>query len=370
MNILVRMPNWVGDIVMATPAARFLARAFPDAQLHAMVRPNLRGLLHDESGFHAVHYADERESRPAGELRAVEFDAAVLMPNSFRSALYAWRLRARHRVGYARAGRSFLLTRRVKYDPYEWFTPCAQPRGRLALPRPTKPLPRQWPRHTVHFYLRLAEETISALGRNPATVLADFRPALHVPPAADALLKVNELYAEAGFTPGRPRIGFNVGAAFGTAKQWPLERYAECARIVFARTRTPIICTSYRGERAQAETFESLCARQSVPVVRLGERVDLAGMVALLQSLQLLVTNDSGGMHLAAAGGVPVVAPFGPTDWNTTHPFGVACTIVRKSPPCAPCFLRDCPIDHPCMNSIEPAEVAEAALRQLPTMIV
>ncbi len=321
-RILVRAPNWIGDVVLSLPALRDLRRAFPRARLAVLARswvaplyravPEVEAIL--ESRGHSADAASVRD----------RFDAAVLLPNSFATALVLWRARVPERWGYATGGRSLLLTRRVRVP--------ASVRGRSQ----------------VYYYRAMLE------GLGLAT---------EGPP--DASLSCPEAWAEEGAAllgDEGPWIGVNAGASYGGAKRWLPERFAAAADLVARRLGAKVAIVGGPDERPLAE---AVAAQLAVPSRLLAGETTLPALVGVLRRLRLLLTNDSGPMHVAAALGTPLVAVFGPTNWTETAPVGRDAVVVREDVPCSPCMLRECPIDHRCMTGVRAERVAEAALELL-----
>ena len=360
-SILIKAPNWIGDCVMATPAIALLRRAFPAARIDALARPSVAGIFATSPDLSSTIAADDRDMPPevAKAVRDARYNAVALMPNSLGAAWSVWRLGITRRIGYARAGRSLLLTTALPYDPLEWRTAAPRPISRKS----TRATPgvAVAPRHMVDYYLRIAEATARALGVDPVADPDAGRPALVLPSSAAAEARVDALLAEHGLE-GRLLVGINPGAVAGGAKRWPAARLAEAADRLAAAHGAAIVCTSIRNEAPLADAVQRLMTQ---PLHRLGEEVDLQGMVALLGRLGVFITNDSGGMHIAAARGTPIVGVFGPTDWNVTYPWCDAHEIVRASPDCAPCLLRECPIDHRCMTAVGVGAVVASAERLL-----
>jgi heptosyltransferase-2 len=349
--------------MMATPALAHLRAAAPDMELHVLARRGTAGVLVDNPHVNSVIVADERKM-PSGiltELRGNRYDAAMLLPNSLGSAWLAAKLRIPKRIGFARGGRRLLLTHPISYDWREWQTPTPKPLTRKSR-RPNANAVS--PRHMVEYYLRAAHETLRALGvaaEEPQADSTECLPALVLPVCADAMAGVEALLVSEGLS-GAPLVGINPGAAFGGAKRWAAEELGQAADGIAGMLGAEIVSTAGPGER---ELTDAVAAHAKTRIHRLGEQLDLRGLAALLPRLRLLVTNDSGAMHMAAAVGTPVVAVFGPTDWAVTRPWSTRSVIVRNSPPCAPCFLRECPISHPCMKDVKAGEVVETALHLL-----
>jgi heptosyltransferase II len=323
VNVAVRLPNWLGDTVMAVPALAAIRAAWPEARVLA-AGPWVSLLAGQGLADVLVNYPRTW----TGRLRAADTvsgfapDLAVLLPNSFESALAAWYWGARRRVGFAGGGRSELLTDAVP---------------------PPEPRP-----HQVDEYLILVERAGAPAGaRDP--VLA--------PPAEDSeeRAEARRLFAEAGLGPRSEtrRVGVHLGAAYGSSKLWPLERVGEFCRLLDGSGATPVLLGAPADEPAAATVGAA------APVASLVGRDRPALLPAVLCELDVLVSGDTGVAHLAAALGTPVVTLFGPTDPGLTAPRGRA-AVVSHAVPCAPCFYRECPIEHPCLRGVTPADVRRA----------
>ena len=321
-RLLVRAPNWVGDVVLSLPALRDLRRAFPASRLEVLARPWVAGL------YAAVPEIDGVvESRgtlaDAAAIRG-RYDLGLLLPNSFASAFTLWRAGIPERWGYATDARGALLTRSCRVS--------ASLGGRSQ----------------VYYYRAMLEGLGLAVSGPP-----------------DASLACPEAWAERGRallgSPG-PWIGINPGAAYGTAKRWPPERFAAAAALVARRSGAQVAIVGSAAERPLAEAIAAQLG--GAARVLCGETT-LADLVGVLRELRLLLTNDSGPMHLAAALGTPLVAVFGSTDWTETAPVSERARVVREETECAPCKLRECPIDHRCMARVAVDRVAATALELL-----
>jgi lipopolysaccharide heptosyltransferase II len=318
-RLLVRAPNWLGDVVLSLPALRDVRRAFPGARLEVLARSRVAGLYDALPEVDAV----VESSGAIADARALRgrFDLAVLLPNSFASAFAVWRARVPERWGYATDGRAMLLTRSCRVP--------ASIRGQSQL-----------------YYYRAM---IAGLG-------------LATEGAPDASLVCSQEWQARGAarlgTDG-PWIGVNPGAFYGSAKRWPQERFGAAAEIVARRLGASV---AILGSEAERPIGEAIAGQLRVPVRNLCGETSLAELVGVLARLRLLLTNDSGPMHLAAALGIPTLAIFGSTDWRETAPVGERSRIVREQVECAPCLLRECPIDHRCMTRVATDRVARAAL--------
>jgi heptosyltransferase-2 len=342
-RLVVLAPNWLGDCVMALPAIAAVRAQFPSATLAVAARAPLAPLFELADGVdEIVRFEPSRRFRPwlaasrdARELASGRFDLAILLPNSFRAAWIARRAGIAERWGYAADRRTAMLTRSV---------------------------PRVRGGHQADYYERL----VAALGCGKHGEA----PVLHLPDSlrgrARALLAANLWRA------GEKLVGMAPGAAYGSAKQWPSERFAalvvelaaEGLRTVLVGAGTDVRTCSEVARRASA------APRSGSTPIDLSGKTTLAELAGVLADCGSFVTNDSGAMHLAAAVGVPVTAIFGSTNERETSPLPVAGrdapahSVVATSLWCRPCMLRECPLDHACMTAIDVARVKQAVLRQ------
>jgi heptosyltransferase II len=339
-RIALFLPNWIGDVVMATPAIRAVRQRYADAHLTAVVKPYVAALLEASPWFDEIILLDkkgpwkQRGLAAIGQLRRERYNAAVLFVNSFRVALIAWLGGCRQRIGFGRYGRSALLTDRLR--------PVVDERGRL------KPSP------VLDDYNRLAV----ALGTNdPGHQLE-----LHTTPADDDAAE--RVWRDEGLDRRREVIGLNSGGAFGAAKHWPVEHFAELARTFADRRDSGVLVLCGPNERQLARAIVAKAARPNVRSLA-DHDVSLGLTKACVRKLDLLVTTDSGPRHFAAAFNRPVVTLFGPTfiDWTETY-FPKAVHLQKKVP-CGPCQQRTCPLDHRCMRDLSVAEVWQASLQLL-----
>ncbi len=327
----MRQVNWVGDAVLTLPALDALDRRFPRAEIVVLGRPWVAGLFGGQRGVDRVlTYESAGAHRGLGgrwalgrHLREEGFDVAVLFPNSLDSALVVWLAGIPCRVGYPTEGRRPLLTHPV---------PAADGAAQ---------------RHQVFRYLALAR----ALGGQGEPL-----PHLAVRPAA--MEEADRLLAECGGEPHTTWIAVNPGSVYGSAKRWPAERFAAAADRIAARWQARILLV---GSSREAGVIEAVARAMRQPAAVLGGRMDIAVLPALLRRVRLLLTNDTGAMHVAAAVATPVIAVFGPTDVEATGPLGPRCRSVRTPVPCSPCLLRECPIDHRCMTGVTVEQVVSAA---------
>ncbi len=323
-RIVVVAPNWLGDAVMALPALADVRRASPAATLAVAARPAVAPMFSMVPGVDEVVTLAARGAASAAAavaLRERAFDAALLLPNSFQSALLVSRAGIRERWGYASDFRRPLLTRHA-----------------------TRPVDV----HQAAFYQHLTRAMGFAAG--------PLDPRLEVTPAARAA--ATDVLRAAGWDGRAPLVVLAAGAAYGGAKRWSASRFAEAARQLAAGGVIPVLIGSAADAAAGADVIAAL---DGAPVVNLIGRTDLPMLAAALVEARAVITNDSGAMHLAAALGVPVTAIFGPTDETATHPLGRGPrAVLTHQVWCRPCLLRECPLTHACMRGVTPEAVTAA----------
>jgi heptosyltransferase-2 len=341
-RILVRGPNWLGDAVMCEPALRGLRKLFPDAQITLLVKPAVadlfvghpaltRVLTYDSKGRHA---GLPGKWALAGQLRRQGFDLAVLFQNAFEAAFLTFLAGVPRRYGYATDGRSLLLSDSV-----------AAPDRRTLV-------------HQVRYYWDLLKP-LGLTGDPPAPELIVF------PEEEEAMAG---RFAKGGLTATDIVVGINPGSTYGGAKRWLPERFAEVtdrlSRTIHESPGKQVSVVIF-GAAGEEPLGQEIAARLQLPSLVLSGATTIRELMAALKRCAMLLTNDTGPMHIASAFQVPVVAIFGPTDWRTTSPFGNAHAIVRQPVDCAPCLLRECPIDHRCMTRVTVDQVHEAATKQI-----
>ena len=322
---------------MAVPALRAVRRRFPEAEIAILARPYVADVYRDQGICNQI-IADDSQSKHSGilgrerlaaELRAMRFDVALLLQNAFDAAWLAWRAKVPERIGYARDGRGFLLTKPV-------------------------PIPKsnEIPPHERFYYLELLRRAgwIDALLDEPLITLYVSEPNRQ---------RAAEFLVASGARQDSLRIAIGAGASYGSAKCWPPSRFAELANRLRAQTNADVILF---GTAREAAVTRAISSELHSPPIDLTEKTAIADLPPLLSQCHLFIGNDSGAMHVAAAVGLPVVAVFGPTDPHGTAPVTPRSTIVQQKPYCSPCFLRHCPTDHRCMRSIT-WEMVEAATK-------
>ena len=333
-SIVVRGTNWVGDAVMTVPALRELRRLLPDAHITLATRAFAEGI------FKGADFLDDLllYDREPGESSSVfqkarawrgrSFDLAVLFQNAFEAALIAWIARVPNRIGYATQRRGWLLTHPL-------------------------PLP-EWHglRHESLYYLNIVAQLETLL--HGASKILDCEPVFDLNVAADRQTEGRDILHAHGVRDGRPIVALCPGSINSRAKRWPAERYAALADRFIEETGASILLIGSVAELDVSLVVSKHMRRE--PLILTG-KTDLAQAVAILSLVDLLVTNDTGAAHIAAALGRPTLVIFGPTNPLTTRPLSPLGEIVRHPPDCAPCMLRDCPIDHRCMTAITPDAV-------------
>ena len=321
-KILVRPPNWIGDAVMSTPALGAIRAAFPSSEIVLAANPVVSELMSPHPFCDSVIVFDKKgpHKGAAGlwkfgrRLAAEKFDLAILLQNAIEAAIIAALAGIKTRAGYSTDGRRLLLTAPVR---------ASRNARRL---------------HHSRYYL----EMLSGLGIAPA--------------GYDARLQCTESeMSRAASVLGQGRwAAINPGAAYGSAKRWYPERFARVADALISDFGYKVLLVGGAGESAIGA---DICSRMSGPAFNMIGKTSVRELMALLASVGLVVTNDSGPMHVAAAFGRSVVALFGPTDHLATSPLCSKLSLVRKEAECAPCFKRECPTDHRCMAGITVEDV-------------
>jgi heptosyltransferase-2 len=336
MKIAIFLPNWLGDLVMATPALRAVRTHFgPDAYIAGVLRPKLAGLLDGVSWLDEQRFFDPHGDQPEhGRLalirwmRQQRFDCVLLLTNSFHTALLAWLGGGQQRVGYACSGRGPFLTRRVP----------SQHLGRRRTPSPV-----------VRHYLALAE----AIGCPPESPRLE----LAVTPAEAS--RGEHVWRSLGLRTDGRVVALNNSGGYGAAKRWPLEHCGTLARRIATELDHDVLVLCGPGEEKNAREIVGLAASNRVFSLA-DQPLGLGTTKACLQRCRWLVTTDSGPLHVAAALGRPIVSLFGPTSpvWiaNPT----VTNYIVRVDLECLECAKRTCPLHHHhCMQELSPDRVME-----------
>lgn len=338
-NIIVRMPNWIGDMVMATPILSDLRKAYPQARITAMCRAPICDLLKEDpeidelfcfSKASSFSRRDEKKNI-IEKLRQGKYDLGVLLTHSFSSAWWFWQGRVKNRLGYDCNGRRFFLTHPVQLPDN---------------------LEKQ---HLVITYKKLLEPLGIAVSNTPPRLFISQK---EVEEAA-ALLRQH------GVMPNNLVIGINPGATYGSAKCWLPERFREVVERLLTNPRIYIV---FFGDQSTAPLVKEICQGFQHRVINLAGMTSLREVAALIKLCNVLLTNDSGPMHIADAIGTQLVALFGSTNEVVTGPYRQG-KVIHKHVECSPCYQRSCPIDFRCMKRIEADEVYKAIVELLPITI-
>jgi heptosyltransferase II len=334
-RVVVRLPNWLGDVVMSVPALRELRRILPNAHITLVSRPVTADVFID------ADFADEVLTyhrsglasawNQAHEWRRRRFDLAVILQNAFEAAAIAFLARVPNRIGYNTERRGALLTNRI-------------------------PLPA-WKneRHESFYYLNVVAEFERLLVGT--SVRADHTPNAMLEVSDPRRRRARQILSEHGFRRREPLALLCPGSINSRAKRWPVERYAALAdRLIESGVQVALI-----GSAAETDVSRQVCEHAKHQPVLLTGKTTVDEVISIISIADVLITNDTGPAHLGAALNTPTLVIFGPTNPLTTYPLSPAAEIIRHPPDCAPCMLRDCPIDHRCMTAISTAEVFERA---------
>ncbi len=322
---------------MSLPALRAVRERFPDAHIAVLAKPWVASLYDGERSIDQVIPLEARSGardwsakrKLVRRLRAERFDLAVLLPNSFESAALVRVAGSTRIIGYARDGRSPLLSEAI------------------ALPRKG-----EIPPHQRFYYLELLRRA-GLIDRLPDV------PEIRLDGIPEARRRGEELFRTFGIQ--LPVVGVSPGAAYGAAKRWLPERFAESAARLAAECGGSVAVFGSAAEKPLCDEVARAAGGRNFAGV-----TPLRAFIDMTAACRLFLTNDSGAMHIASALGVPSVTVFGPTDEFATGPLGPAARMVREPVDCAPCLLRECPIDHRCMTRVSSAHVvltAEALLK-------
>lgn len=332
---MVRGTNWVGDAVMAVPALRELRCLLPDAHITLATRPGAADVFTEANFIDDLVIYDRRgfwsAFRHVRDWRRRRFDLAILLQNAFEAAAIAFLAGVPLRLGYATDARRALLTH-----------PIGLPAWRAQ-------------EHEVFYYLNIVAEFEKRLLGTSAVNGRPVRYELSVSPKR--MEQAHNILRKHGAQEGRPVLLLCPGSVNSRAKRWPADRYAALAeRFMEAGADVALI-----GSASELEVSRKVCRQMRQQPIVLTGQTTVAEVIAVIGVADVLVTNDTGPAHIGAAVGTPTLVIFGPTNPLTTRPFSGAAEIIRHPPDCAPCMLRDCPIDHRCLTAITVAEVFNRA---------
>ncbi|MCB1115455.1 MAG: lipopolysaccharide heptosyltransferase II [Chlamydiia bacterium] len=336
-SIIVRMPNWLGDLVMATPVLEDLRGAFPDAEITAMCQSNVAPLLASDPAIDELFQFKKARGllRRIGDRNVVahlkkgQYDLGILLTNSFSSAWRFWQGNVKRIIGFRNDGRSIFLT-----DPVDF-------------PEKRKE------QHLVETY----KELLASLGlQNSLTAPRLFVTKQELEGAWD-IVKRFDIPIDAKL------IGINPGAAYGSAKCWLPDRFREVAQNLLEKDPSHVVL--FFGDVSHKALIKGICSGLSKRAINLAGKTSLRELLGLIKICSAFLTNDSGPMHIADSLDVPLIPLFGSTNAIATGPYRQKETVIQKRVPCAPCYKRVCPIDFPCMKKIGVEEVTCAVLKQL-----
>ncbi len=341
MKIVIRGTNWIGDAVMTIPAMRELRRIFPSAEIFLHTRSWAKGIFEDATFIDEILTIEKEKSslsnirKQARMWRKENFDLAILYTNSFQTALLSKLGKAKKSFGYKNEGRGFLLT-----------NPIAKPAWKNE-------------KHEVFYYLNLVAE-VEEHFFGTRTVLEN-KPEFSFEVSAERRENVSKILKENGVDLSKKTIALGVGSTNSRAKRWPAESYAKLNDLIQTELGANVILIGSADERDVAnEVFEKALRK---PLILTG-KTSLSEAVSVLSEIELLVSNDMGLAHVSSAAGTKTLTIFGPTDPRTTKPWNAE-IIRREDVDCSPCMLRDCPIDHRCMEWIPAEEVFEKTKKLL-----
>ncbi len=342
-KLLIVAPNWLGDAVLALPAIACVREKFSAARITVLGLPHICELF-KESPYvdNRMQYSDTMMST-VREIKKEKFDLAILLPNSFRTALIVHLARIPLRCGYSRDGRGFMLNMAIKVDAR------------------TKELSQ------TEYYMNIvnyvtppfSKGEISSHLFNEGIIFSPLEKGgkggfewLHI--SQEETQHANKILQNYNIPSGSLIIGINPGAAYGSAKRWYPERFAQVSSALVKKHNASVMIFGSQKESVIAEEIESL---STVPVINMAGKTSIRELMALIKQCAVFITNDSGPMHIAAALKVPVVAIFGSTDPGKTGPMGNRNIVIRKNAECSPCFERTCPTDLKCMDMITVEDV-------------
>ena len=356
-RVLVRGPNWLGDAVMTTPALLRLRETSPRAHIALLTPVKLAALWENHPAIDEIisFKAGENVFSVGQKLRGGGFDLALVLPNSQRSAIEVWLAGIPQRIGYARPWRNFFLTQTVapRAEAVRMRKRSVAEIKKLTSsfsgPEPQIPASA----HQIYEYLYL----VTALQANPEPL----PPQLSV--GSDELETAKKKFGLEKIA--QPIFGLAPGAEYGPAKRWPADRFIAVAREIQTRTNCFWVLFGGANDATIAGQIQLALGDRQSAILNLACQTSLRELMSLLKLCRVLLTNDSGPMHVAAALGTPVVVPFGSTSPELTGP-GLPGDkrhrLLESAAPCSPCFRRECPIDFRCMSGISVERVTTAVV--------
>ncbi len=338
-KILIRSPNWVGDVVMATPAFRSIRNNFPSAEISIILKPYVKQILKDSPWFdnfieygNKVKLLGKNYRKLAKELKNEKYDLGFIFPNSFSSAMLFWMANVNRRIGYIRDARGWMLTDGVEREMED---------GKFK------------PAYMADFYLKLCETT----GCPPE------ESRLELFTSEESENRLSAILAKQNMPEKEFLILVNPGAAYGSSKCWTAKGFAETIDELNNRLDCNILLVTGPGEIEPANDIEKAAKTDTINLAN--ENITLDLLKPLIKRCSLLLTVDSGPRHFAVAFNRPVVTLMGPTDPRYTETGYETGRVIRLDVDCGPCHKKTCPTDHKCMRDIRPETVAEACVELL-----
>lgn len=337
-KILIRFPNWVGDVVMATPVLETLHKAYSEAEIYALVRPYAQDVLKGNPWITKIIPCNDHSLKGWKELRHIlkniKPDLAIVLTNSFQSVLSLRLAGVKNIYGYKRDGRSLFLT---------------------GGPKPKRGEKKYIPIPMVDYYLEICRFLSIPI---PETI----KPTLFM--TEEAKEKGDLFLQQNGINPNDLVIGINPGAKFGASKCWLPEYFAQLAELLYQKYPTSkLLLFTGPGEESLANYIQEHSNAPLISTINKNTNLDI--LKRLVQRCNLLVTNDTGTRHYAVALDVPLVVMFGPTDQRYTNNNLEKTIILDQHVDCAPCHLKKCPTDQKCMKLITPNMVFDACIQQI-----
>lgn len=329
-SIAIRSTNWLGDVVMTLPAVEALCQSLPsETKVTVLAQGKLSQIWEAVDGVNDVISITRKLSHTRKQLKELNPDSIIVFPNSFRTGLEPWLAGVPFRAGFTGHWRKQLLHHTFQ-----------------------KPRAENGVRHQTNDYLDLVHSLGAKRPQGLGTLPKLTRPA---PPPLEKIKK-----KEKG-----EYIAVCPGAEYGPAKRWPVDRFAKTLEGIQKETSLPVVILGSPGDASTGEELSSKLKDSQGGCFDLTGKTSLSEFMSWMTHAQLVLCNDSGSMHLAAAFRRPTIALFGSTEPALTGPLGDSVKVFREHVSCSPCFLRDCPIDFRCMHAIDPEEVIECSLRTI-----
>ncbi len=336
-NVLIRVPNWLGDNLMATPVVSAVREMLPEAKVTVLCKSPFSDFWKTLYGVDQVVIIENGFLgfwKTVQGLKKQKFDAALILPGSLSSAFLIFAAEIPWRAGWGGEGRELFLTHVVE---------------RLR--------PRE--KHLVWEYLALASHGLKGKITSDRFRLSS---SLSLNDRAEA----QKILKAGGINQGKGLVALGPGATYGPAKRWPLPYWRQLVRQLLKTRPESILIIGGKEESEYLERLsEGLSKAESARVLSLVGKTPLRLLAAFLKDSKVLITNDTGPMHMAAAVGTPAVALFGSTSPVWTRPFGIGHEVIYKRVECSPCFQKTCPIGYVCLHQISVEEVYQAALQKI-----